>query len=104
LEVSFPITEAHLRNYTQKYTYDAVGNIRRMRHNSGTERWTRTYDYHPDSNRLKSTTQGGNTINYEHDVHGNMLNYSNSPTANRFQWDYRDIPYQINLGVASRDC
>jgi RHS repeat-associated protein len=97
-KINFPVTEKTLRNYTQLFQYDAVGNIRRMRHVSVTERWTRSYDYHADSNRLRSTSHGVETINYDHDAHGNMLNYSNSPVENRFKWDYRDMPFTISVG------
>ena len=38
-EVTFPILAANaLRKYTQSYRYDAVGNIKRMHHETGGER------------------------------------------------------------------
>ena len=96
---SFPKTDQTLRNYTQTYRYDAVGNILQVRHVANTERWTRTYSYAADSNRLLSTQTGSNpatTINYRYDAHGSMLNYQNTTTD--LAWDYQDRIHQLDLG------
>ncbi|KYG10694.1 hypothetical protein BE21_10515 [Sorangium cellulosum] len=45
-----------LRNYTEQYVYDAVGNLDRMVHQAGTGSWTRWYAYETATNRLTSTT------------------------------------------------
>src|SRR4029077_15579578 len=42
------------RNYTQRYAYDAVGNISQMVHVAPGGGWTRDYAYAADSNRLLS--------------------------------------------------
>ena len=65
-EVDFPVPAANaLRKYTQRYTYDPVGNIKRMRHEAGPNgSWTREYAYayedpaQPASNRLWRTWEG----------------------------------------------
>lgn len=53
-----PGDPAAVRNYTQDYAYDALGNLTRMRHQASGNNWTRDYTYAADSNRLLSTTQG----------------------------------------------
>ena len=111
--VTFPIMDAQAsRNYIQHYQYDAVGNILQMQHLAGTgsfsERWTRHYNYAledpslPASNRLLKTWTGSNpatnSITYQYDSHGSMLNLANVPDEFRMQWDYRDMIASINLG------
>ncbi|WFO15790.1 hypothetical protein M601_018995 [Cellulophaga baltica 4] len=97
-EASFPITDKTLRNYTQHYEYDAVGNIMQMRHIADTLRWTRDYDYAPDSNRLLQTTTGTRTVNYLYDAHGSIRNYNNTNEEYLPHWDYKDRVHSIDLG------
>ncbi|MGK4001479.1 hypothetical protein WMF31_02565 [Sorangium sp. So ce1036] len=52
-----------LRNYTEQYFYDAVGNIVRMVHQAGAGSWTRRYAYAETSNRLTSTSLPGDPVN-----------------------------------------
>jgi len=64
-----------MRNYTQQYQYDGVGNILQMRHQASDNNWTRNYNYQAANNRLISTQVGNqlgaNTYNYpHHDQHG----------------------------------
>src|SRR5690606_25213253 len=49
-----------MRRYTQKYTYDNVGNILTMQHipASGSG-WTRYYQYDENGNRLEATSAPG---------------------------------------------
>ena len=50
-----PTDSAAMRNYTERYDYDPVGNILAMIHQAGaTGSWTRQYDYEAASNRLRS--------------------------------------------------
>lgn len=103
IRTTFPKTDQNLRNYTQCYAYDAVGNILEMRHqvNGSNNGWTRRYTYAPDSNRLIQTRKGTNLaeiVNYNYDEHGNMLNYNNTPAEFRPVWDYQDRVHRIHLG------
>jgi len=73
--------------YTERYIYDAVGNIRQMQHG-----WLRFYEYAEDSNRLSRTVlhpNGNSPVDepYSYDAHGNMTRMPHLP---RMQWDYRD--------------
>lgn len=100
-EANFPVNDQALRNYTQRYSYDSVGNILQIRHVADSGGWTRHYEYAADSNRLLKTRQGDrelDEVHYEYDTHGSMLNLMNAPDAYRLRWDYRDMIYNVNLG------
>jgi RHS repeat-associated protein len=103
-----------VRNYTQTYRYDAVGNFRTMQHapDSGTG-WTRHYAYafndpgQPASNRLWRTWTNrpawdgsrADSVTYHYDSHGSMLNLNRvevpPPQAedwgHQISWDWRDM-------------
>ncbi|WP_437589009.1 RHS repeat domain-containing protein [Sorangium sp. So ce1000] len=80
-----------LRNYTEKYFYDAVGNIQRMEHLAGAGTWIRRYSYEMTSNRLKSTfgapEDEPSSPMYVHDAHGNM---TAMPHIAALRWDEND--------------
>jgi RHS repeat-associated protein len=109
-DTDFPVQDVNaLRNYTQRYQYDSVGNIGQMRHmvTSATGGWTRDYAYacddplQPASNRLWQTWTGGDrteAITYGYDTHGNMLNLARIDPRFNLQWDHRDMINSINLG------
>jgi RHS repeat-associated protein len=101
--------------YTESYVYDAVGNIRKMRHR-GTDPvhagWTRTFTHGEASliepgktnNRLSTSTLDESmppTERYRHDEHGNMVRMPHlggmHPTKN-MHWDYRDQLRRVDLG------
>lgn len=108
-DVNFPVQDSNaLRNYTQRYQYDRVGNIQQMRHlvTSATGGWTRDYAYafedptQPASNRLWQTWTGGDrtqAVTYSYDIHGSMLNLANIAPGQHLQWDHRDM-------IKSLDC
>src|SRR5690606_7378369 len=104
-EITFPIESSTdpnaLRNYTQRFTYDSVGNIRQIRHVTGraTGSWTRNYEYANDSNRLlvTSTNNPLETVEYEYDTHGSMLNLNRTPDRYDLRWDYRDMIAHLDL-------
>lgn len=107
--------------YTERYVYDAVGNLLEMQHR-GTDpahpAWKRTYAYHETSlieggtgdtpfktsNRLSSTTVGSNNPElepYVYDAHGNMTRMPHMGGAHpdpNMQWDYVDQLRQTDLG------
>ena len=81
-------------NYTERYEYDAVGNILRMIHEAGAAgSWTRRYAYGADSNRLLRTSLPGDPVDgpysarYEYDAHGNM---TSMPHLSLLEWDFKD--------------
>jgi len=99
--VRFPISDQALRNYSQSYAYDAVGNILEIRHRADGGNWTRQSTYATNSNRLlRSWTGDGrrNAVDVRYDGHGSMLNLANTPEAYGLRWDYRDMIHRVNLG------
>jgi RHS repeat-associated protein len=87
-----------LRRYTEKYTYDSVGNIRHLRHHwqLGTQKggWRRSYEYeaspdspYPKTNRLVATKCSSGSGAYTHDVHGNMTSMPHLPAM---RWTWKD--------------
>ncbi|MGK4001461.1 hypothetical protein WMF31_02470 [Sorangium sp. So ce1036] len=90
-----------LRNYTEEYFYDEVGNLLRMVHQAGAGSWTRRYAYAETSNRLTSTSLPGDPVNgpysatYAHDAHGNM---TAMPHIAALTWDENDQVRSTDLG------
>ncbi len=84
-----------MRNYTEQYVYDAVGNFDKLIHQATNGNWTRSYAYNESSliesakqsNRLSSTTVGATTEAYSYDTHGNM---TSMPHLTLMQWDFKD--------------
>jgi RHS repeat-associated protein len=95
-----------LRNYIERFQYDAVGNFEAIEHRAGNEGWTRRYDYQEASllevgrwsNRLTRTTVGNGLNRVEpctHDAHGNM---TSMPHLAAMDWSFRDELQQVDLG------
>ena len=84
-----------MRNYTEQYVYDAVGNFEKLIHQAANGNWNRSYAYNEaslieprkQSNRLSSTTVGQRTEPYSYDAHGNM---TSMPQLTLMQWNYKD--------------
>ncbi|MBS1913351.1 MAG: toxin [Bacteroidetes bacterium] len=87
--------------YSDRYEYDAVGNLLTMIHSVASGGWTRYYGYSEASlteagktnNRLSATSLPGDnpagpySCTYTHDDHGNMTTMPHLPLM---QWDYHD--------------
>jgi RHS repeat-associated protein len=86
-----------LRNYTERYEYDAVGNFEKMIHQAGPQGgWTRTYSYDEPSllepaakksNRLSAAAVGQSVETYDYDAHGNM---TAMPQLTLMGWNFKD--------------
>ncbi len=84
-----------MRNYTEQYLYDAVGNFEQLIHQAQNGAWTRKYQYNEaslvepakKSNRLSGTSVGALNEPYAHDAHGNM---TSMPHLTLMQWDFKD--------------
>lgn len=77
-----------MRNYTQNFYYDAVGNILQMRHEANNNNWTRDYTYQANNNRLISTQIGVNTYSYPHHAqHGYMIAM---PHLEDIGWNFKE--------------
>ncbi len=96
--------------YTERYTYDEVGNILTMVHQVASGGWTRRYAYNETSritpaetgNRLSSTSMPGDPVGgpysatYRHDTAGNMTRMPHLPemtwdVSNRLQSTTRQV-------------
>ena len=82
-----------VRNYTQRYKYDAIGNIMEMKHLAGIRNWTRGYEYETANNRLKRTFIGdnGSPANYtkyqHHAKHGYL---EELPHLEKISWNFKE--------------
>lgn len=91
-----PNSPVQLRNYTQKYFYDGVGNILKMQHvAAGPASWTRTYQYNAANNQLTKTTAAGQNYSYTYNEHGSMLTM---PQLSVIDWNFREELQHANLG------
>ncbi|MFT3775410.1 MAG: toxin TcdB middle/C-terminal domain-containing protein [Minicystis sp.] len=92
-----------VRNYTEDYVYDAVGNLLSMSHDSGSPStsWTRYYDVATTSNRLLGTStplddEGEFSATYGYDDHGNM---TSMPHLSSIAWNHRDEMVRAEKGT-----
>lgn len=88
-----------LRNYTEQFQYDPVGNFEKMQHQAGNGGWTRSYTYAEPSlieptkksNRLSQTalqtSPAAPVEPYLYDAHGNMTQMPHLPVM---QWDFKN--------------
>jgi RHS repeat-associated protein len=83
-----------MRNYTESYEYDGVGNILAMIHQAAGGAWNRRYDYEATNNRLRTTSLPGDgddvkllPSRYSYDEHGNMTRMPHLPLM---RWDFKD--------------
>ena len=100
-----------LRNYTQRYRYDKVGNFQSFGHHTANHGWTRNYEYQETSllqsgltsNRLSRTIVSDNPASNENyryqdsqgrDVHGCMTAINSMALT----WDFEDQLQQADLG------
>jgi RHS repeat-associated protein len=85
-----------LRNYTQKYFYDAVGNLLTLQHIAGIGSYTRNYQYNAGNNQLTQTDTGGPVYAYTYNEHGSMLTLPQLSAA--ITWNCREEMLQAPLG------
>lgn len=91
-----PNSPLQLRNYTEKYFYDMVGNLTRMQHIAGaTGSWTRTYQYNAASNQLVKTTTGGTSYAYTYNPHGSLVSMPQLPQVD---WNLQEEMQHAGLG------
>ena len=95
-----------LRNYTEQYEHDAVGNFEIHRHVAKGGNWTRRYEYDESSlvetgrvsNRLTRSTVGNGFSHsepHDFDAHGNV---TAMPHLTAMGWNYKDQLQGVDLG------
>jgi RHS repeat-associated protein len=101
-----------LRNYTERYEYDAAGNLQSVRHIAAGGNWTSSYEHAENSqletnrksNRLSGTiiANGVNrTESYAYDEHGNTIAMPHLPSLS---WDYADRLREVGLAGETVSC
>ncbi|GGN81504.1 hypothetical protein GCM10011579_068160 [Streptomyces albiflavescens] len=90
-----------LRNYTENYSYDSVGNLTAFGHAATAGSWTRRYLYAPGSNRLTAHQLPGDpaagpySAAFDHDGGGNT---TRMPHLDALGWDHADKLETVDLG------
>ncbi|MFE2998004.1 SpvB/TcaC N-terminal domain-containing protein [Nocardia sp. NPDC059246] len=94
--------DAHaLRNFTETYTYDQLGNITAFAHASTTTSWTRRYQYTPGTNRLAAhqipgdRNAGPYSATFTYDPGGNT---TAAPGMTSLTWSHSGRVATIDLG------
>ncbi len=83
-----------LQLYTQKYTYDKVGNIVEWDHKGApTTNYKRTYSYPNGNNRLKETIIGSTSTEYTYDLAGNIEKLGNHILP--IEWNFENQPTKM---------
>jgi RHS repeat-associated protein len=94
-----PADGSALRNYRQRYDFDAMGNMVAMAHASGAgpfiSQWTRTFTPDTTTNRLACSAVGATAEAYTYDVHGNM---TSMPGLSVMSWDFDNEFRSADLG------
>ncbi len=90
--IPLPSDGQAMRNYTQTYAYDHVGNIEALTHAATGGGFKRAYAYDepdvpPRSNRLTSTSVGATREAYAYDANGNV---ESMPHLSLMRWDWSD--------------
>lgn len=108
-----PTDAQAMRRYTERYEYDAIGNVMELRHQATNGNWTRRFTHEEPSliepgkvsNRLSSAVVGTEgPERYSYDAHGNIVAM---PHLTSMQWNASDQLHStsrqvVSAGVAGR--
>ena len=97
---------AAVRQYTENYEYDLLGNIKRLQHIATGANWNQRYQYEYETdntnrtNRLKASSTAGDadgvfSSTYTYDLHGNM---TKMPHLTQMVWNFMDQLKEVDLG------
>ena len=89
-----------MRNYSESYSYDAVGNITQVAHQATNGNWTRTYAYDEPNvpytnNRLTSSKVGALTEIYQYNALGDLTSMLHLASMDR---DFKGQLHSVDLG------
>jgi RHS repeat-associated protein len=92
-----------MRHYTQRYEYDAVGNMEKLKHNTDTPgTYTRTFINNTTNNQLLKSYIGStpSSTDYTYDEHGNMKFLSHLPNMT---WNFKDQLMRIGITASNEN-
>ena len=96
---TMPGDDGTTQNYTQKYSYDAVGNLLTLQHFAMAGSYTRNYTIDSGSNKLLSTAIGsGPVYSYTYDAHGNM---ATMPNLTGMVWSLENQLGSVTTGLGT---
>jgi len=75
------------RPYTERYRYDAMGNMLRFEHQNAPTGFTRQFTIETANNRLRRLTIGSRDYDYTVDANGNARSEG---TSRHFEWNHSD--------------
>ena len=87
-----PVNASGMRQYKRTYDYDKMGNIQELQHTSGSNAFTRNFNYRTGLNQLSTIDNGATPTptvytSYTHDDNGNQTQLN----SERFlEWDAAD--------------
>ena len=93
-----PNDGAQLRRYTQRYRYDAAGNLLAM---ANANSWSRSFTYAATSNHMLTaapSNQVGTPFRYTYDEHGNLLAMEHLPAL---AWSFKDDLQHVALSATA---
>lgn len=88
------------RAYTQRYRYDALGNMQELKHQGAGGGSNRLFAVVDENNRLDSMTIGQSNYRYIHDANGNTLS---EHQTRQFEWDHSDRLKTFRTQVAGSE-
>ncbi len=75
------------RAYSERYAYDAMGNMLRLEHRNEPGGFTREFTVETANNRLREMKVGDSPFAYTFDANGNMRSET---TSRHFEWNHSD--------------
>jgi len=89
------------RNFTQRYSYDPVGNILETNHIATGGNWSRTYQYETINNRLIQTQVGTQIYTYTHHAEHGFI--TSMPHLSVLEWNFKDQLQAVARQVVCND-
>ncbi len=73
--------------YSEKYSYDEMGNFITLKHLQGSTQSVRTFTNEASNNRMKEVDYSGTVVKYIYDANGNL---TDEGLSRRMSWDHSD--------------
>ncbi|MCP4702909.1 MAG: hypothetical protein GY862_39515 [Gammaproteobacteria bacterium] len=88
-----------IRSYTERYRYDAVGNMERLQHQVSGGGFNRNFTLAAGTNQLDTLQTGADIYQYQYDDNGNLIQ---EDASRFFEWDHSDRlrSFQTQTGIS----